>query len=31
LSTGWLGSSRTCRHTRRAPYRSTLPCTYQRR
>jgi hypothetical protein len=31
LSIGWCGSSRTCRRTRRAPYRSTPPRARQRR
>jgi hypothetical protein len=31
LSIGWRGSSRTCRRTRRAPYRSTPPRARQRR
>jgi hypothetical protein len=31
LSTGWLRSSRTCRRTRRAPYRSTPQRAHQRR
>jgi hypothetical protein len=31
LSTGWPGSSRICRRTRRAPYRSTPPRAHQRR
>jgi hypothetical protein len=31
LSTGWPGSSRICRRTRRAPYQSTPPRAHQRR